>query len=262
MLVVPFVVTLFSGCDALFPSDDTSLAALSAGDNVMNPALEPGTTGYTVYVGNSVDSITLTATAADSAAAVSIDPAQPRALSLGANTITVTVTSEKGSEEEYIVTVYRGDSIAAAGSWSLTGTWSTETWAISNSSITYASDYGSGASTVYIADVVYADNDGLNADDTVLVSGSSATDTGFAVIQFTQVNNSGTGTIDKYQIFRWGTNASDSNLRDFTQGYKDATGSDDTDYTNTVFDTPQEAIDGVTVSAGFFSFASEGAALQ
>ena len=59
---------------------------------------------------NSVSSITVSGTTADSNATVSYDPAQPSSLVVGANTILVTVTAEDGvTTKDYEITVNRAD---------------------------------------------------------------------------------------------------------------------------------------------------------
>ena len=155
------------------------------------------------------------------------------------------------------------ETIAAGGTWELAGTYGSERWVITDTSITYSSDYGSGFSTVYSANIVSFSNDGLNAGDiTLTTGGDDPFDPGFAVIQYTYVNNAGTGEAGKYNVFRWADNAADRDTRDFTQGYKDATGSGDTDYTNDVFDTAGAAESGATNAAGYFAYASTGAVRQ
>lgn len=158
------------------------------------------------------------------------------------------------------------ESISVAGTWESAGTYGTERWVITDTSITYSSDYGSGFSTVYRADVVDFSNDGLNAGDTALTSsGSTAVNPGFAVIRYTAVNNPGTGEVGTYNVFRWADNARDGNNRDFTQGYKDADLDGDPStgtYTNLVFDTASAAESGASVAKGYFSYASTGAEPQ
>ncbi len=153
--------------------------------------------------------------------------------------------------------------IRAEGSWELAGTYGTEYWVITDSTIEYSTDYGSGAATVFKADIVSYSNSGLNASETTFSGQSSSTnDPGYAVIQFTEVDSTGTGEVGKYQVFRWVQNATDSLTMDFTQGYKDATPADAGTWPNTVFDTASEAESSVTYADGYFDYSSNGAERQ
>lgn len=151
------------------------------------------------------------------------------------------------------------------------GTWQLETpaydsverWTITASEIHYESSYDAGEtfSTTYRVSIVSYSDVGLNGGDTSLTSGGAdAIDSGYAVIEYTEVNGAGTGEVGKFNVFRWATNASDTGARDFTQGYL-ATDLAAEDYTNVVFDTADEAESGATNANGYFSFASVGATL-
>ncbi len=156
------------------------------------------------------------------------------------------------------------DPIAVDGVWEIVGTYGSERWTISDSRITYESDWsGSGFSTTYSAEIVDYSNDGLNAGETLLTAGStaSAANPGFAVMRYTDVDGPGTGEAGKYNIFRWADSPGDAATRDFVQGYKNA-GDAWPDNVNGVFDTGAAAEAGATNAAGYFSFASSGAARQ
>lgn len=163
------------------------------------------------------------------------------------------------------------DPIAVEGTWVLESDYDgdgvvdgTERWTISSQNITYEADYGGGLATVYAADVVSYSNTGLNKGETRL-SNSSAADAinpGFAVIEYTEVDNAGTGEVGKFNVFRWADNATDPANKNFTQGYKDATPNDASNFDNAVFDTAAAAESGATTADGFFSLASTGAVKQ
>uniref|UniRef100_UPI000225E7DD cadherin-like beta sandwich domain-containing protein n=1 Tax=Citromicrobium sp. JLT1363 TaxID=517722 RepID=UPI000225E7DD len=53
-------------------SSDAQLAALSVSEGSLSPAFDPAQSSYTVSVGNDVDAITLTPTASDADAAVTV----------------------------------------------------------------------------------------------------------------------------------------------------------------------------------------------
>ena len=99
------------------PSDDATLSVLS----VLNGATElvssfaAGTTSYTASVDNSVTTVTVSATANDSGAEAVITPEDSDtntmghqvSLDVGSNTITVEVTAEDNSTQDYTVAVTR-----------------------------------------------------------------------------------------------------------------------------------------------------------
>lgn len=156
--------------------------------------------------------------------------------------------------------------IAVEGRWLLEGEFGSERWTIAENSIEYESDFGSGFSTVFRADVVDYYNTTLNAGDSRLTSNApaAAINPGFAVLRYTYVNNPGTGEVGAYNVFRWADNATDPSKRDFTQGSKDADLDGDGDpstgeYVNDLFDDPVSAELGATNEAGYFGFASQGA---
>ena len=75
-------------------STDATLSALSLSDGTLSPAFEAGTMAYTAMVDYAVDSVTVTATASHSGAAISGDGMH--SLTVGENTINVVVTAEDG----------------------------------------------------------------------------------------------------------------------------------------------------------------------
>ncbi|MDR2149016.1 MAG: Ig-like domain-containing protein [Tannerella sp.] len=89
-------------------SSDATLAAIAVSSGTLTPAFSPNITEYTVEVANSVNSITLTATASHAAATVSGDGT--KSLSVGSNVFYITVKAENGSLRTYTVTVNRGKS--------------------------------------------------------------------------------------------------------------------------------------------------------
>jgi hypothetical protein len=178
---------------------------------------------------------------------------------VSAGTATITVTS--GSEQTATCDVTVND-IEVMGTWLLEGAFGDEKWIISNSTIEYQSDYGSGFSTNYKAEIVEFVNGSFNAGDTAIAAGGPASDDpGYAVIKYTEVANAGWGEDDKYNIFRWCDNADDATNKDFAQGSKDTDPEDDT-YINDVFDSASAAKSGATNTAGYFGFASSGAVKQ
>jgi hypothetical protein len=78
-------------------ASNAELATLTVGGVPLVPAFSTGTTSYTATVPVLVTEVTVTATATDPYATVEITPAQPMALTPGANAVTVTVTAGTGT---------------------------------------------------------------------------------------------------------------------------------------------------------------------
>ena len=87
-------------------STNASLASLSVGEGTLSPAFAKDKYNYSVQVGGGVDSITVSAKAADSKAKVSISG--NKNLAEGDNTVKVVVTAEDGSTKKtYTIVVTR-----------------------------------------------------------------------------------------------------------------------------------------------------------
>jgi len=118
------LVTSFSGGvpwnRTLSGNANLSALALSAGS--LNPAFSSNVTSYTVQVGNTVTSITLTPTVAESNASVTMNghvvgsgsASAPISLALGSTAVTIVVTAQDGTTRTYTVTVNRAASDNAA----------------------------------------------------------------------------------------------------------------------------------------------------
>ena len=90
-------------------SSDANLGTLSLSDGTLSPTFDMATTTYTASVGNTVEEVTVTATANHTSATVAYDPGSTVDLDEGVATpITVTVTAGDGTTmKEYTVTVTR-----------------------------------------------------------------------------------------------------------------------------------------------------------
>lgn len=86
-------------------SPNNYLSALSVTGQTLSPTFSGETTEYSLVVANSVSSITVKATAADSTATIS--GTGSKSLSVGTNTITVKVTAENGNVRNYTILVTR-----------------------------------------------------------------------------------------------------------------------------------------------------------
>jgi hypothetical protein len=88
-------------------SGNANLKALTVSAGTLSPSFDPAVTGYTVNVANSVSAITVTGTPAESGAGLSADNGVSQSLTVGANTIIITVTAQNGTVQTYTVTVTR-----------------------------------------------------------------------------------------------------------------------------------------------------------
>jgi len=80
-------------------SANAELVALGVDQGQIIPAFSASIRSYSVTVLLSVETMTVTATAADPWATVTFSPAQPMSLVVGQNPVTVTVTAEDGTQE-------------------------------------------------------------------------------------------------------------------------------------------------------------------
>ncbi|WP_312473279.1 cadherin domain-containing protein [Neobacillus sp.] len=100
-------------------SSDATLSQLTSSNGNLNPEFKPGTTQYSMNVGDSIHTIKLTPTIADSNATVKINGKQTTSgqesevinLGVGKNTITIEVTAQNGQTTTYIITVTRLQSV-------------------------------------------------------------------------------------------------------------------------------------------------------
>lgn len=86
------------------PSGNANLAGLSCGDYALSPAFSAGTTEYSVTVPYDVSRLPLDYRAADGGADVSVSGNQ---LSVGVNTVVLTVTAANGASRRYTIFVTR-----------------------------------------------------------------------------------------------------------------------------------------------------------
>ncbi|MBB6672965.1 cadherin-like beta sandwich domain-containing protein [Cohnella nanjingensis] len=102
-------------------SAQADLSDLTISKGLLSPSFESGTTAYTASVANSVYSLDVTPTAADSTATIKINgddvasgSAKNVALAVGPNTINVLVTAQDGTtQQSYTITVTRSASAQA-----------------------------------------------------------------------------------------------------------------------------------------------------
>ena len=101
-------------------STNADLSGITLSIGTLSPAFAAATTAYTVSVANTVTSITITGTKADTSASVSA-PVTLNALAEGvAQTATITVTAESGTTKVYTVAVTRAASGALNSAMAIT----------------------------------------------------------------------------------------------------------------------------------------------
>jgi len=101
--------------DCLADTSNADLSSLVVSVGLLTPPFDSSTTSYSVNVENSVTEITVTPTAADAAATITVNgstvasgtASAPIALAVGTNTITVDVTAQDNSIKSYVVNVIR-----------------------------------------------------------------------------------------------------------------------------------------------------------
>lgn len=108
LLVLVSLFVIACGDNDAPKAPNLALASLTVSSGTLTPAFAPAVTVYTVSVSNTVTNITVTAVATDAQAVVMYDPAQPAALTVGSNLITVRVVSQDGAATNTCrVTIYR-----------------------------------------------------------------------------------------------------------------------------------------------------------
>lgn len=81
-------------------STDNTLSSLKISPGVLSPAFSPNVTTYTTTVGADCDKLTVSATANDSNASISVKGTR---MDPGSNTTTITVTAQDGSKKVYTI---------------------------------------------------------------------------------------------------------------------------------------------------------------
>lgn len=86
-------------------SGNANLSSLRISAGSLSPAFSPKTTSYTVNVGNSVTTCTMSVSTADSNATYTISGSS--SLSVGQNTRKIVVTAQNGTTKTYTINIYR-----------------------------------------------------------------------------------------------------------------------------------------------------------
>ncbi|RAV19440.1 cadherin-like beta sandwich domain-containing protein [Paenibacillus contaminans] len=159
------------------PSSDATLSALTMSAGTLNVPFAPGTTTYTSSVANSVASLSVTPTVADSSATVKVNgngatsssAYGPIALTVGPNPITIAVTAQDGTTtKEYTITVTRAPSAEATLS-ALTMSEGTLNVPFASGTTTYTSSVANSVASLSVTPTV------ADSTATVKVNGNGAT---------------------------------------------------------------------------------------
>lgn len=195
------------------PADSGSpnhwLSSLTVSGCTLTPSFSGGTTEYSIIVGNEISSVTVSATTVNSKA--SISGTGTVNLSVGTNTVPITVTAQNGDKRTYTITIVRKDSNGnMSGGTENTPTISTNYKVDNNqiSGITVGTDVqtllsgittNGGTVSVYQADGVTAKTGTVGTGDIVRVTNGSAT-INFTVIIYGDV--SGDGIINALDLLK------------------------------------------------------------
>ena len=162
-------------------SSDADLSALSVSDGTLDPAFSPDVTDYAVTVGNDVTEITVTATASDDAATLTVGGAAsasgaasaPVALAVGTTQIDIVVTAEDGTTKTYAIAVTREPSSDATlsalelSAAALNETFDPETTA-------YTADVASDVDSTTVTATANDEAAALQIDGTAVASGTAS----------------------------------------------------------------------------------------
>ena len=124
--IATYIVNETTGDNALFdefkvvktplfvPADNADLRSLTVSDGTLTPSFNADITSYTVHVANGVTNITVMGEANHAGSSVS-GAVAGKALAVGENTVTITVTAENGTTAKiYTVTIIRAEPITSA----------------------------------------------------------------------------------------------------------------------------------------------------
>lgn len=123
--IIFFIAMILLGCtiaDIEEPTDDednlsssdTTLSYLTISEGVLTPDFDPSITSYSAVVEHKINLLNITAEANYDESEVSIHPSSQINLSVGSNSISITVTAKDGSSKDYIIIVTREDNLSTS----------------------------------------------------------------------------------------------------------------------------------------------------
>jgi hypothetical protein len=171
------------GGDGTFmPSSNSALSGLTMVGATLSPAFNSATENYAVSVANDVDSTSVTPTAADTNATITVNggtvtsgaASQLVALAEGDNTITVVVTAEDGSTTTYVILVNRASLSTDASLSNLTISDGTLAPAFDPATQSYAASVNNVVGSITVTPTTNDANATVTVDGTAVVSGSAS----------------------------------------------------------------------------------------
>ncbi|MFC4778173.1 cadherin-like beta sandwich domain-containing protein [Paenibacillus sp. GCM10023252] len=163
-------------------SSNADLSGLTLSDGTLSPSFASGTTSYTADTANSVNSLTVTPTAADSSATVKVNgsavtsaiASAPISLTAGsASTVTILVTAQDGTTKTYTVTVTRAASSNADLS-GLTLSDGTLSPSFASGTISYTADTANSVSTLTVTPTAADSGATVKVNGSTVASGSAS----------------------------------------------------------------------------------------
>jgi hypothetical protein len=171
------------GGDGTFmPSSNSALSGLTMVGATLSPAFNSATENYAASVANDVDSTSVTPTAADTNATITVNggtvtsgaASQLVALAEGDNTITVVVTAEDGSTTTYVILVNRASLSTDASLSNLTISDGTLAPAFDPATQSYAASVNNVVGSITVTPTTNDANATVTVDGTAVVSGSAS----------------------------------------------------------------------------------------
>ncbi|MGE5701753.1 MAG: Ig-like domain-containing protein, partial [Clostridia bacterium] len=161
-------------------SSNADLGNLTISQGSLTPVFSSATTGYTASVANTVTSLDVTPTVADSTATVNVNGnsvtsgnASNVSLTVGSNSITVTVTAQDGSTQQYTITVTRAAS-SNADLGNLTISQGSLSPAFSSATTDYTASVANAVTSLNVTPTVADSTATVKVNDNSVTSGSAS----------------------------------------------------------------------------------------
>jgi len=172
------------GGDGTFmPSSDSALSGLTITEGTLSPIFDAAAETYSVSVAHAVDSISVTPTAADTNATITVNgdavtsgaASQPIALAEGDNTITIVVTAEDASTTStYVISVDRASLSTDSSLSNLTLSDGTPAPAFDAATLSYAADVSNDVGSITLTPTTNEANATVTVDGTAVTSGTAS----------------------------------------------------------------------------------------
>lgn len=220
----------------LYLSRDAAAVTIGSTADVVATAYDSAGEADTITVESSSDAV--------ATAVVDGDGKTVTITGVSVGTATVTVASGSDNEATCAVTVLESDP-EINGTWIYLGGDYSSRLEISGGVVRF---YSGAEAEIETTDNLFQECEIFGVNNTILNGGDAeATDCGYMVLKYTNPSMYLPNSVNKYGILRWaGFSGSDEMW--YSEGYLDTDG----DWTGEHFDTPFEAIAGMTTAAGAF----------